>query len=96
MSSVYRKTSDDANRVRDAFEFREKQLKENNEKSKRDIQLKHGAEIESITNQSREIIQEIREQSRQKLNEQEQRHVKEIDAIKSMYQKKLAEKATGD
>lgn len=72
--------------------MREAQKDQTHEEQIKKINASHEQELNRVVSESKESMDKVRERSQNKFTVQEQQYQKDIENLKAMYQKKLAER----
>lgn len=93
MSNIGR--SDEAARLKDYYSQREEEIEKKHYNTVSELKKSQAADLDKVQTQSGEEIQEIRSTMKEKLTAQDIKHQKEIELLKSLYQKKIEEAKRG-
>lgn len=77
--------------IKEQYALRERETDNRHREDIREIQGTHREELEKVREESQKRIQTLQDESANKLNMKDLQHQKEIEALRAMYAKKLAE-----
>jgi|GEM_PF-5594617 len=83
--------SDSISRLKDQFQTRERDSDEKHRDELGQLRRANRSEIEKINELNSKHIEEIRQDNQVKLNQKDVQFQKEIDAVRAMYGRRLAE-----
>jgi hypothetical protein len=82
------------NQIKDMYAQREREGENRHRDEIREIKTEHAAEIEKVRQESNDRVENIQGEVQSKLSAKDLQNRKEVEAIRSMYQKRLAELKT--
>ena len=91
MASVSGSGGDSISRLKEQFQLRERESDDKHRDEVNQLRRGHHAEIEKLTTENTKRVSDVREESAVKLNQKDIQFQKEVDAIRSMYGRRLAE-----
>lgn len=87
MSTIAKK--DELVRTKEYYLQKENELRNNNQMQIENLKATHQAQLDTVRDNSKQEIDVIRNRFGEKMSDREKQHVKEIENLKALYEKKL-------
>lgn len=78
-------------KLQNVYKERERDLKANHRDEIRDLRAENQVELDAVRREARKRIESVQNESAEKLNEKDIQHQKEIESIKAIYSKRVAD-----
>lgn len=84
-------SADTLSQLKDQYQSREREIETRHREDVVTMNKNHETELNKLRQESQNRIQAVRDEADQKLSSKDMQHQKEIEALKTMYQKRVLE-----
>ena len=91
MASIGKNSKDTLVQLRDLYKSRERDLETRHREEIKELRVQHQTQMDKLQGETRERVETLQAESNAKLSEKDLQHQKEIESIRSMYAKRLAD-----